>query len=444
MSRSARSPRGVDVDNELVGLLGFLGMLVLIALRVPVAIAMITVALIGYSYIVTPDAALARMGADAFRSASLYSLSVIPFFIFMGMLLANAQLGRDVYVSLNRFLWRMRGGLSIATIGASTLFASVSGSSVASASTMSRVAVPEMQRYGYDDGLSAASTAVGGTLGALIPPSALLVLYGVLSQERIGAVLIAGIVPGVMTASLLMLTAYLLVRRRPHLAPNMAERPDISVPDAISLIWPVPVIFAVSMGGLYAGIFTPTESGAAGAFLALAYGVITRRLDRRNFASSVSETIKVSAVIFLLMIAGQMFGFFLAVTRIPMWLGATVADIGLAPWLVIGLIFLVYFLLGAVMDEIAILVIMTPMMYPVIIDLGYDGVWFGVLTIMMLLTGLLTPPIGMITFVVSGLTGIALGKVFRGLTPFWFTLCIAIVLVIAFPAIATWLPELMR
>jgi tripartite ATP-independent transporter DctM subunit len=430
--------------NELVGVIGFVAMLLLIALRVPVAVAMIGVAVVGYSYIVNPDAALARFGADAFRSASIYSLSVIPFFILMGMLLAKANLGRDVYVSLDRFLWRSRGGLAVATIGASTLFASVSGSSVASASTMSRVAVPEMQRYGYDEGLSAASAAVGGTLGALIPPSALLVLYGVLTQEPIGQVLIAGFLPGVLTALMLMATAYTVVWRRPTLAPRQAERPDVTVGGALRLVWAVPVIFMISMGGLYFGIFTPTESGATGAFLALVYGLLTRRLDRSALTGAVSETITVSAQIFLLMIAGQMFGFFLTVTRIPMWLGRTVNEIDLVPWLVIGIIFLIYFALGAVMDEIAILVIMTPMMYPVIIDLGYDGVWFGVLTIMMLLTGLLTPPIGLITFVVSGLTGVSLGKVFRGLTPFWFTLCLAIALVIAFPWIATWLPDAMR
>ncbi|QBI19399.1 TRAP transporter large permease [Egibacter rhizosphaerae] len=432
------------MDPELVGLLGFVAMLVLIALRVPVALAMIGVAIAGYGYIVGLDPALGRLGSDAFRGASVYSLSVIPFFILMGMLLSSAGLGSDVYRSLDRVLWRMRGGLAVATIGASTAFASVSGSSVASASTMSRVAVPEMQRYGYDDGMSAASAAVGGTLGALIPPSALLVLYGVLTQEPIGQVLVAGFVPGVMTALLLMLTAYALVRWRPALAPTARERPDLAIGQAVKLVWAAPTIFAISMGGLYFGIFTPTESGAAGAFLALAYGLVTRRLDRGRLATAVNETIKVSAQIFLLMIAGQMFGFFLAVTRIPMWLGRTVTEIDLTPWLIVALIFLVYFALGAVMDELAILVIMTPMMYPVIIDLGYDGVWFGVLTIMMLLTGLLTPPIGLLTFVVSGLTRIPLGDVFRGLTPFWFTLCLAIALVIAFPELATRLPELMR
>jgi tripartite ATP-independent transporter DctM subunit len=432
------------LPNELVGLVGFVLMLLLIAARVPVAIAMMAVAVGGYAYIVSPDAALARMGADAFRGASIYSLSVVPLFILMGMLLAGAGVGRDVYMALDRLLWRMRGGLALATLGASTLFASVSGSSVASASTMSAVAVPEMRRYRYDEGFSAACAAVGGTLGAIIPPSALLVLYGVLTQEPIGRVLIAGLLPGLMTAALLMATAWLVVWRYPHLAPAQVDRPSISVPRALALTWPVPLIFSISMGGLYLGVFTPTESGAAGAFLALLYGLLTRRLGRRGIADAVSRSITTSAIIFLLMIAGQMFGFFLAVTRIPMWLGATIGTLDLAPWLVMTAIFVVYFLLGAVMDEIAILVIMTPIMYPVVLGLGYDGTWFGVLTIMMLLTGLLTPPIGLIAFVVSGLTGIPLGRIFRSLTPFWAALCVAIGLLILFPRIATWLPDLMR
>jgi tripartite ATP-independent transporter DctM subunit len=285
---------------------------------------------------------------------------------------------------------------------------------------------------------------VGGTLGSLIPPSALLVLYAVLAQEPIGRVLIAGFIPGIMTALMLMLTAWLLVRLRPHLAPQQAQRPDITISRALTLMWPVPVIFAITMGGLYAGVFTPTESGAAGAFLALSYGLVTRRVGWKEFKDAVNDTIKTSAVIFLLMIAGQMFGFFLAVSRVPMWLGRTVSELDLAPWLVMVVIFMVYFILGALMDEIAILVIMTPMIYPVVIGLGYSGVWFGVLTIMMLLTGMLMPPVGLIAFVVARLTGIPLGKVFMGILPFCGTLCVAIILLILFPGIATWLPDMMK
>jgi tripartite ATP-independent transporter DctM subunit len=284
---------------------------------------------------------------------------------------------------------------------------------------------------------------VGGTLGALIPPSAVLVLYGVLTEEPIGQVLIGGVIPGLICAAFLMITAYLVVVVRPHYAPRIAEKPDLSKWKAIRLTWAIPVIFGISMGGLYLGVFTPTEAGGAGAFLALAYAVLTRRMSRSGFRAALSRTIRTTSFIFMLVIAGKIFGFFLSVSRIPIELGEFVAGLEIAPWLIITLIFVVYFILGALMDEIAILVIMTPIMYPVIIGLGYSGVWFGVLTIMMLLTGLLMPPVGLITFVVAGVTKIPLNDVFRGIFPFVAALAVAIMLVIFFPGLATWLPDLM-
>ncbi|MDH3679779.1 MAG: TRAP transporter large permease [Acidimicrobiia bacterium] len=429
------------MSPELVGLLGFVGLLTLLTLRVPVAIAMIAVAIVGNARIVDVDAALARTGADAFQGAASFNLSVIPLFVLMGLLLAAAGLGADAYRALDVFLWRLRGGLAVATLGASALFASVSGSAVASATTMSVVAVPEMRKFGYDSGLSAACAAVGGTLGALIPPSAVLVLYGVLTEEPIGDILLAGIVPGVMTAGLLMITAYLVVLRRPELGADTSTKPDLGHLAALRLVWPVPVIFAISMGGIFYGVFTPTEAGGAGAALALIYGVVTRRLTWAGFVGALSRSVRTSAFIFLLVIAGKIFGFFLSVSRIPFTVTDFVGGLDAPRWLVIAAIFVVYFVLGALMDEIAILIIMTPIVYPVVIDLGYDGVWFGVLTIMMLLTGLITPPVGLITFVVSGVTNIELGKVFRATFPFTAALSLAIGLVIAFPGIVVWLPN---
>jgi tripartite ATP-independent transporter DctM subunit len=431
------------MSPELIGVIGLVVMVGLLLLRVPVAVAMIAVGVIGFALIVNRDAALARFGADAFFGASLYSLSVIPLFVFMGLILASAGLGEDLYRALDAFVWRMRGGLGVATIGASTLFGAVSGSAVASATTMSVVAVPEMKKYDYDEGHAAATAAVGGTLGALIPPSAVLVLYGVLTEEPIGQVLIGGVIPGLICAAFLMITAYLVVVVRPHYAPRIAEKPDLSKWKAIRLTWAIPVIFGISMGGLYLGVFTPTEAGGAGAFLALAYAVLTRRMSRSGFRAALSRTIRTTSFIFMLVIAGKIFGFFLSVSRIPIELGEFVAGLEIAPWLIITLIFVVYFILGALMDEIAILVIMTPIMYPVIIGLGYSGVWFGVLTIMMLLTGLLMPPVGLITFVVAGVTKIPLNDVFRGIFPFVAALAVAIMLVIFFPGLATWLPDLM-
>lgn len=431
------------MSPELVGLLGIAALIVLLFMRVPVAIAMIGVGLIGFTIMTNWTAALTRLGSDAFFTSSLYSLSVIPLFVFMGLVLAAAALGQDVYKAIDAFFWRIRGGLGVATIGASALFGAVSGSAVASTTTMSVVAVPEMTRFDYDPGFSAATAAVGGTLGILIPPSAILVLYGVLTEEPVGQVLIGGIIPGIITAALLMITAYLVVRARPRYAPRPAEAPGLAKWAAVRLVWAVPVIFGISMGGIYMGVFTPTEAGAAGAFLSILYAVLTRRMTWDGFRGAVSRTIRTTAFIFMLVIGGQIFGFFLSRSRIPIELGIWIDTLEVAPWVIVTLIFVVYFILGALMDEIAILVIMTPIMYPVIIALEYSGVWFGVLTIMMLLTGLLMPPVGLLCFVVSGVTKIPLGDVYRGIFPFVGALAVAIMLVIFAPSLVTWLPDLM-
>jgi tripartite ATP-independent transporter DctM subunit len=431
-------------SRTTVGTLGFVIMLLLMALRVSVAVSMIVAAVAGTAALVGLDPALARLGSDAFQGASSFNLSVIPLFILMGLTLAAAGLGHDVYRAIDAFAWRMRGGMGVATIGASALFGAVSGSAIASTTTMSIVAVPEMRRYHYDEAYAAACAATGGTLGILIPPSAALVLFGVLTEESIGRLLIGGIAPGVMTAVLLMVTAYVLVRINPRLAPTKQEKPSLSKLRAAGLVWSIPVIFGISMGGLYLGYFTPTESGGAGAFLALLYGWLTRRLDWPSLREALSRTIRTSALIFLLVIAGKMFGFFLSVTRIPRAIGDFILALDVAPVAVMTAIFVVYFIAGALMDEIALLVIMTPITYPIAIDLGFSGVWFGVLTIMMLLVGLLAPPVGMLCFVVSGITKIPLFQVYRRVGPFLIPLSIAVGLVILFPGIVTGLPDLMR
>lgn len=429
---------------ELVGLLGVAALLLLLAMRVQVGLAMIAVSTVGYAYIVDPDAALTRLGGDLYRSAASYSLSVVPLFILMGFVLAKAGFGTQLFAALDRFLGRVRGGLGISTVGASSLFAAVSGSAMAAASTMASVAVPEMRRHGYNGGYAAACAAVGGTLGALIPPSAVLVLYGILTEESIGRVLIAGIIPGFMTTVILMITAGLIGVFRPSLAPLRSARPTIGRLTAIRMAWPVPVIFLISMGGIYLGVFTATEAGAVGAFSSVAYAVVSGRLDLRGLIQAVSDTVRMTAMLFIIVIGGILFGYFMSVSRIPARLSDFVSALDLVPALVVALVFVVYFLLGIIMEELAILVIMTPIMYPLITALGYDGIWFGVLTTMMLLTGLLTPPVGLIVFVVSGATDIPHGPVFRRVVPFWMALILCIAIVIAFPGIVTFLPDVMR
>lgn len=414
-------------------------------LRVPVGIAMIVVSAVGSLAIIRPSALIASLGSNPFSTASTYSLSVIPMFVLMGMFIAFAGFGADLYAFGNALVGRLRGGLAMATVAASAMFSAVSGSAVATASTIASVAIPEMRRYRYDEGLAASCSAVGGTLGVLIPPSSFMVLYGVLTEEPIGRVLIAGIIPGLMTAALLMLTAYLIARLRPEAAPlpDPGEpRPDLW--KAFRRTWPIPTIFGISMGGIYFGVFTPTEAGAVGAFLCLVLGIATKRLPWAKIVEATSRSVQITAAIFLIAIGGKLFGFLLALTRIPLHLTSYVRDLDVAPWVTVAIICAIYFILGAFMDEIAILVIITPIMYPVVKALGYDGVWFGVLTVMMLLTGLLTPPVGMIVFVVASVSKIPIGTVFRSVTPFWITLMVAAALVIAFPDIALFLPRLMR
>lgn len=432
------------MSTETVGVLGVLAMLALLALRVPVGIAMIAVSVVGYGYLIRPSAALARLGSDPFTSVTSYAFSVIPLFILMGLLLSHAKLGSDLFALVNILMGRLRGGVAMATIGASALFSSVCGSSIATASTMASVSVPEMRKYHYEEGFAAGAAAAGGTLGILIPPSAALVLYGILTEEPIGRLLIAGFLPGLMTASILMLAAHLTVRFRPALAPIGEKPPRGAVWPALKRTWAIPAIFGISIGGIYGGVFTPTEAGAVGAFLSLAFSAATGRLSWSSFLGALEQTVRVTAVIFLIVVGGKMFGYFLTVTRIPLTLTALIASLDVPPYAVVFVLFAVYFVMGALMDEIAILVIMTPIVYPIVTKLGYDGVWFGVLTIMMLLTGLLTPPVGLLSFIVSGLANVPLHKVYAGVTPFWIGLIVAISLVILFPEIALFLPRMMR
>ena len=430
---------------ELIGILGILLLFVLLALRVPVAIAMIGVSVLGYSLIVSPAGAFAKLGADSFINAKSYTLSVIPLFVMMGMFLSHAKLGSDLYQLFDALLGRVRGGMAMATIGSSALFSAVCGSAVATASTISSVAVTEMRKYKYDPGLAAGCAAVGGTLGILIPPSSSLVIYGALTEETIGGLLIAGILPGVMTAFLLIFTVYLILLRKPHLAPTVVKENQTKVTwNLIKYVWCIPLIFLISMGGIYAGAFTPTEAGAIGAFLSLAFALLLRRLDWQGFLNAVSQSSRITAMTFLILIGGKMFGTFLTVSRIPLYLTTFLRGLDIQPFLVIMIIFLIYFIMGAFMDAMAILVIMTPIVYPIVISIGYNGVWFGVMTMIMLLIGLLTPPVGVVSLIVASITKIPPAQVFRGVMPFWFTLIAAGIIITIFPQIVLFLPNVMR
>lgn len=429
------------MSPESIGLVGVIVLLVLIMFKIPIGFSMLLVGVAGYGVIIGPSAALAKMGTDIFNNAHNYSMSVIPMFTLMGMFIGSAGIGKDMFKAFNAWFGHVRGGLAIASIVTCAAFAAVSGSVIATTATIAVIAVPEMRRMKYHDSLAAGSVASGSTLGILIPPSSVLIIYGVLTEESIGQLLIAGIVPGIITAVFLSITAYLIVLFKPELAP-MAEKTAMKERfSSLKPIWPVPAIFLFTMGGIYLGVFTPTEGGAMGAFLALIFALLSKKMDFKAFLSALHDTVKVGGMLMVIVIGGVIFGNFISVTRIPAYLAVHMAD--MPPVLLLATIFAAYFVSGFFMDAMATLVIFTSLFYPLIIKAGYNGIWYGIITILMILIGFLTPPVGVVSVVTSGITKIKLETVFRGTIPFWFALIASTILLMVFPEIATFLPNFM-
>lgn len=426
-----------------IGIMGIVALLVLLMLRVPVGISMIVVATVGNILLSSPGPALAKLGSDVILAVQNYSLSVIPLFVLMGLFLTKANLGADLFEMINYFAGRRKGGMAIATIGAGAAFGAVCGSVVASVSTISTVAVPEMRKYKYDAGFAAGVTAVGSTLGVVIPPSTALVLYGVLTEESIGQVLIGGIVPGLVTMAILMITVVVVLLWKPGLAPDKITG-KIPFPwKTLKYVWAVPIIFLISIGGIYLGFFTPTEAGSAGAFLSLIFAISTGKMKLPAFLDAVKSSVRISAMVFMILLGGVLFGAFLTRSLIPLRLSEFIGGLDIPPFFIILIILVIYTAMGPFMDEMATLVIMTPIVYPIIISLGYNGVWFGVMTIMMLLSGLLTPPVGIVSLVAAQISKIPAAKVFASQWPFWIALLLSCVLMAAVPQIITFLPNLM-
>jgi len=432
------------VSPELIGLIGIGILLVLFALRMLVGVSMLMVGFLGYCYLASPKAGLTKLGIDPFVTASNYSLSVVPLFILMGMILSYGGLGRDLYRAVDTWLGHLRGGMAMATIGACAGFAAVSGSTTATAATMATVALPEMKRYGYKDSLATACVAAGGTLGILIPPSIILILYGIITLEPIGKLLIAGILPGILQTILFMGTVYIQVRRNPDIAPLRAEAAFSEKLTSLKKVWPVLAIFILAVGGIYLGVFTPTEAGAVGAFGAFIFSMAAGHLNKDSLVGALDQAARTTAMIFLIVIGATVFGQFLAVTKIPFELSAFVAGLGISRYLIMAIILFLFIALGCFMEGIAILVLTMPIIHPLIIDLGFNGVWFGVIIIIMLNIGLVTPPVGLNVYITAGVAkDVPLQTIFRGVIPLWLAMIVCAALLVAFPQIATFLPNLM-
>lgn len=430
----------------MIGVIGIILLLALFLLKVPVGISLLVVGLIGTGLIRGWDIALLQLGRTPFDTAFSYSLSVIPLFILMGMVLSNCGLGGDLYRAVDKWIGHVRGGLAMATIGTAAIFSAISGSVNATTATVAKITLPEMAKYNYKPSLSTSCVTAGGTLGILIPPSVIIILYGILTREQIGALLIAGIVPGILQMLLYMLTVYILIKRDPSLAPASREKASLSERFAsLKGVWPVLAIFVISVGGIYLGIFTPTEAAGIGAFASLIFAFITKRLNKSSFFSSLDESVRLTAMIFLILMGANMFSQFLTITRIPVNITNYVSTLDINPYIILLLILIVLIILGLFIDGISIFVLTLSILHPIVTSIGFDGIWFGILMVVAINIGNLTPPLGVSCFVVKGVAkDIPLPTIFRGSVPMVIAMLVCAAILIAFPQIVTFLPDLMN
>ncbi len=409
-------------------------------------LAMSGAAIFGTAMMIGPDAALSLAGISVFESAQNFDLTVIPLFVLMGAFAAEAGISADLYAAFNVWLRRRKGGLAQASISACAAFGAVCGSSLATAATMGRVALPEMRRFGYGDRLATGSIAAGGTIGILIPPSVIMLIYGVLTETSIGDLFIAGVIPGLLLTLFFLITVLVVVRLDPSSAPPVAEAPDRGAgAAAFRKIWPALILFMIVIGGIYLGVFTPTEAAGFGAVGALAIGVAMRRLGVSQILECLRDTVQTTAMIFLILIGAILFSGFLSLSGTPALLGGWIVGLDLTPDMTVVLILLIYLLLGAFLDTMAMIILSIPVFFPIVSGLGLDPVWFGILVVIAVELALITPPMGINVFVIRGIAAdVPLAQVFLGVLPFCAAPVALVALVIAFPGLATWLPALGR
>ncbi|MBW2604188.1 MAG: TRAP transporter large permease [Deltaproteobacteria bacterium] len=428
-----------------IGIVGIIVLVVLLYSRMPVGFAMGFLGLVGFSYVVNLDAGLNLLARDVWDVFSSYNLTVIPLFVFMGQIAFHAGISRRLYDSAYVLLGHRRGGLAMTTVGACAGFSAICGSTNATAATMATVALPEMKRYGYDMGLATGTVAAAGSLGILIPPSVIFIVYGILTEQSIGKLFAAGILPGILLCLLFLLTIHLRVMKNPSLAPR---GPKSSIREKFGSfigILETLILFAMVMGGIFIGLFTPTEAAAIGAFMTIVIALIRRQLHWKEFIQSVADTTKISCMIMVIVTGAVIFGHFMAITRIPYMLADYVSSLPLSPHAIIGVIILVYLVGGCFMDSLAMIMLTIPIFFPVVQTLGFDPIWFGVVIVLITEMGVITPPVGINVYVVYGVArDVPLEKIFRGVFPMLISLIVCNLLLILFPQIALWLPGLMH
>jgi len=432
------------MSPTFIGILGFIILLLLIFSQMPVGFAMALVGFCGFAFIVSWDAALSLIARDIFDVFGSYNLTVIPLFVLMGQIAYHAGISSRLFNVAYRFIGHWPGGMAIATIGACAGFSAICGSTNATAATMTAVTLPEMRKYNYDDGLAAGVIAAGGSLGILVPPSVIFIIYGIMTEQSIGKLFMAGVLPGILLTFSFIAAIIITTRMNPQLAPPGPKTEWKDRIASLSGLIETLILFLMVMGGLFTGFFTPTEAGGMGAFGALIIAMIRQNIRFSGMVQALFETTRISCMIMVIVAGATIFGHFLAITRIPYDIAGWVAGFQMPPYCIMGVIIFVFLIGGCIIDSLALIMLTVPIFYPVVQSLGYDPMWFGVIIVLVTQIGVITPPVGINVYVVSGVAkDIPLQVIFRGVIPLLLALLTCTLLMIPFPQIALFLPQLM-
>jgi len=436
------------MNATLIGIIGIIVMVIVFMSRMPVAYVMAMIGYIGFSIMISGKGGLNLLSRNIYDVFSSYGLTTIPLFVLMGQLAFNSGISHRLYNTGYKWLGSIRGGLAMATVSACTAFGAVCGSSPATAATMATVGLPEMKRYKYADELATGSVASGGGLGMIMPPSVVLIVYGILTQQSIGALFVAGIFPAILVTILFIISIYIKCSLAPEQGPPGEKFPLKEKIKSFLGMGETLVVFILVMGGLFIGLFTPTEAAAVGAFGVLFVSIIRRQLTWKAFVNALYEALGTSCMVMLLIAGAVVFGKFLAVTRIPFDIATWVGGFDLPPHIIMAIIVLIYFIGGCFMDALAFVTLTVPIFFPVVMALGYDPIWFGIIIVMVTEMGVITPPVGINVYVVFGVARRVIGEVplesiFKGIFPFLLAVIVGLIILMTFPQIILFLPNLM-
>lgn len=433
------------MNLTIIAITGLISLLVMMILGMNIGVCMLVVGAVGYAVIAGIPAAVGLLGQSPSGQASDYSLCVVPLFILMGNLCFASGMSDSLFSFADKWLAKLPGGVACATIAACAGFGAICGSTAATAATMGVVAIPAMRKYGYDDALSTGSVSVGGTLGIMIPPSTVFIVYGIMAEESIGRLFASGIIPGIMLAVVCCLVIIIQVKANPSLAPSTSR--TITWKERFmsltGLVWVV-ILFVVVLGGMFSGIFTINEAAAFGAFGGFVIMAINKKLNWKTFVSVMKDTAKTTAMTFVILIGASVFGKFLAITQLPSILATTIHNLDVSRYLILAMIIVIYIIMGCFMDALPMITLTIPIFLPIIKSLGFDPIWFGVIIVLVSELGLVSPPVGLNCYVIAGVAkDVPLSKIFKGSIPFVPAIVLVIAILILMPQLATWLPDLL-